>query len=66
MDNYIKLNKHLPDLPCADYVIKNHGYELGDMQQKLIKTVEEQALYIISLQNQIDELKIQMNASKSK
>jgi len=66
MDNYIKLNKHLPDLPCADDVIKNHGYELGDMQQKLIKTVEEQALYIISLQNQIDELKIQMNASKSK
>ena len=66
MANFIKLNKHLPDLPCADDVIKNQGYELGDMQQKLIKTVEEQALYIINLQKQIDELKALINASNNK
>jgi len=66
LDNYIKLNKHLPNLPCADDVVKNQGYELGDMQLKLIRTVEEQALYIISLQKQIDELKEQINAPLNK
>jgi len=66
LDNFIKLNKHLPYLPCADDVIKNQGYELGDMQLKLIRTVEEQSLYIINLQKQIDELKEQINASEKK
>lgn len=66
LDNYIKLNNHLPHLPCADDVVKNHGYELGDMQLKLIRTVEEQTLYIISLQKQIDELKEQINAPLNK
>ena len=30
---------------------------MGAMQTKLLEKVEEQALYIISLQQQIDELK---------
>jgi len=62
VDTFITKNKHLPNLPSAAEVKKNEGFDLGDMQQKLIKTVEEQTLYIISLQKQIDAMKIQMNA----
>lgn len=57
LDSCIKLNKHLPDMPSAEEIKKNEGFELGDMQQKLIKTIEEQTLYIIELQKQLDELK---------
>jgi hypothetical protein len=57
LENYIKLNKHLPGMPSAEEIKKNDGFEVGDMQQKLTKTVEEQALYIIQLQKQIDEMR---------
>lgn len=56
LDSLIKLNKHLPGLPSAKEIENNQGFELGDMQIKLLKTIEEQSLYIISLQKQIDIL----------
>lgn len=57
LDRFIKQNKHLPGMPSADEVCQNEGIELGSMQVKLLEKVEEQALYIISLQKQIDELR---------
>jgi hypothetical protein len=56
-DKFINDNKHLPNLPSSEEVQKNGGVELGKMQTKLLEKIEEQALYIISLQKQIDELK---------
>jgi hypothetical protein len=47
----------LPGIPSATEIKKNEGFEVGDMQKKLIKVVEEQALYIIDLQKQLDEVK---------
>jgi hypothetical protein len=61
LENYLIINKHLPDMPAADAIQKNEGFEVGDLQTKLLKTVEEQTLYIISLQKQIDEMKKKMN-----
>jgi hypothetical protein len=57
LENYINNNKHLPGIPSAIEIEKNEGFEVGDMQKKLIKVVEEQALYIIDLQKQLDEVK---------
>lgn len=57
LENYIKINKHLPDMPSAKEVEKSNGYEVGDMITKIVKQNEEQALYIIEQQKQIDELK---------
>jgi hypothetical protein len=57
LENYININKHLPGIPSAQEIKQNEGFEVGDMQQKLTKVVEEQALYIIDLQKQLDELK---------
>lgn len=57
LDQYIKSNKHLPGIPSAEEIAKNEGMELGAMQAKLLEKVEEQALYIIELQKQINEMK---------
>lgn len=56
LKDYIEVNRHLPGIPSEKEIIEN-GYELGDMQQRLLKLTEEQALYIISLQKQLDEQK---------
>jgi len=60
LKNFISKNKHLPDMPSAAEINKNKGFELGDMQKKLVKKVEEQTLYILDLQKQLDEMKKQI------
>ena len=61
--NYVQENKHLPDMPSANEMVKN-GVSMGDMQVKLLQKVEELTLYVIelnkkneSLEKQIKELK---------
>lgn len=49
---YLKTNRHLPGLPSAAQVEARQGVELGDMQRKLVQVVEEQALYILQLEEQ--------------
>jgi len=63
LEQYIKQNHHLPEIPSAKEVQEN-GINLGDMQGKLLLKIEELTLYILQqekkmtdLQNQIDELK---------
>jgi len=53
---YIKENSRLPNIPSAQEV-EEEGVELGEMQSKLLLKIEELTLYILDLQNQIDELK---------
>lgn len=60
LKTFIALNKHLPDMPTAQEIEDNNGVEIGEMQTILLKKVEEQTLYILDLQKQIDELKAQM------
>jgi hypothetical protein len=58
VENFIKENKHLPNIPSAEE-FKTNGYKLGDMDEMLLRKIEEMTLYIIELQKQIDELKQQ-------
>jgi len=44
--NYIQENKHLPNIPSAEEVIKN-GIALGDMNKKFLEKIEELTLYTI-------------------
>ncbi len=60
LETYIAKNKHLPDIPSAAEV-KEKGLDLGDMDAALLKKVEEQTLYIIDLQKQINEMQLQNN-----
>ena len=64
LEDFIKINKHLPGIPSANEIENNEGFEVGAMQQKLLEKIEEQSLYIINLQKQIDELKKLVNENK--
>lgn len=64
LKHHIQTENHLPGIPSATEVENNKGYELGQMQQKLLEKIEELTLYVIQLndenkklQQQIDELK---------
>ncbi len=64
LEAYLTKHKHLPEIPGAGDVAANGGFEVGDMQTKLLKKIEEQTLYIISLQKQLDELKTLVKSNK--
>ncbi len=66
LSEYIKINRHLPGLLSAEEIEKNEGFEVGEMQRKLLEKVEEQTLYIIALQKQIDDLKVIVENKKEK
>jgi len=55
LENYIKNNNHLPEMPSAKEVREN-GIEVGDTQVLLLKKIEELTLYIIDQQKRIDRL----------
>jgi hypothetical protein len=52
---YIKLNKHLPDIPSTAEVTKN-GIDLAETQALLLQKVEELTLYVIEQDKQIQKL----------
>lgn len=63
LELYLKKNKHLPDIPSVNE-FREKGQNLGEMQDLLLRKIEELSLYIISqnkkieiLQNEINEIK---------
>lgn len=56
LEDYIKANKHLPDMPAAKEVSEN-GIDLGEMNKILLKKIEELTLHMINQQKEINELK---------
>jgi hypothetical protein len=56
VEQFIKKNKHLPEIPSAQEIQKN-GLSVGEIQTKMMQKIEELTLYVIELQKQIDELK---------
>jgi len=63
VEGFIKDNKHLPDIPCANDVVKN-GVDLGAMDALLLRKIEELTLYVIQQQKEIEELKAQQRSDK--
>jgi hypothetical protein len=53
-ENYIKQNKHLPDVPSATEVEQN-GVKVGEMEAILLKKIEELTLLMIEQGKQIQE-----------
>jgi hypothetical protein len=56
VENFIKENKHLPDVPSTSEVTKN-GIDLAETQALLLQKIEELTLYVIQQQKEIDKLK---------
>ncbi len=55
-EQFIKENKHLPEVPSAKEVQTN-GIELGQMNAMLLKKIEELTLYLIELKKDNEKIK---------
>ena len=55
LERFIKLNKHLPDIPQAK-IVEKEGLSLKEMNQLMMQKIEELTLYIIELNKRIEEL----------
>jgi hypothetical protein len=64
LEDFIILNKHLPNLPAAEQV-KKEGFDLGDMNRRLLEKIEELTLYIIQQDKKLGALQKQVNAIKT-
>ncbi|QQR85752.1 MAG: SprB repeat-containing protein [Flavobacteriales bacterium] len=57
---YIAPNHHLPTMPRGADVEAEGGIEVGDLQLRLVRTVEEQALYILQLEERLRAMDLRM------
>jgi len=71
-EDFIKKNKHLPEIPSANEVDAN-GINLGEMNSKLLQKIEELTLHLISqnktqqaLINDVIQLKSEIKQLKAK
>lgn len=55
VEQYVQANSHLPEIPSAAEV-KEKGMNMGDMQNQLLKKVEELTLYVIQQDKRIQAL----------
>ncbi len=55
LDAYIKTHKHLPEIPSAKE-FKENGYSVGEMDDLLLRKIEELTLYILELETRLKEL----------
>ena len=60
LEQYIRRYNHLPEVPTAADVEKK-GLNLGEMDNVLLKKIEELTLYIIDQQKEIDSMKYRLN-----
>lgn len=56
IEEFIKENKHLPEVPSANEIEKN-GLMLAEMNMALLKKIEEMTLYIIEMKKENEEMK---------
>lgn len=60
LQNYVKQNSHLPEIPSAQEVEEN-GVNVAEMQKLLLKKIEELTLYTIEQQRLIESLQERIN-----
>jgi hypothetical protein len=58
LQDYIECNNHLPNVPTTEEVLKN-GNNTGETDRILLEKIEELSLYIIHINEQLKELKIE-------
>lgn len=65
LDNYIKTNKHLPEIASAKQM-QEDGINLSEMNIKLLQKIEEMTLYLIQQNKDMDVLKAQIKTLSEK
>ena len=56
VEKFVTKNKHLPGMPDAQSLIAN-GWQVGEMNNKLLEKVEELTLYLIEMNKELDQVK---------
>jgi len=64
VEDYIKQNSHLPEIPSAKEIEKN-GLMLAEMNMNLLKKIEELTLYMIEQNKEVKELREENKILKS-
>jgi hypothetical protein len=54
VEDYLTKNKHLPDVPSAEEMVKN-GMDVAKMNALLLRKIEELTLYVIDLKKKFNE-----------
>lgn len=65
LEAFVKENKHLPNIPSAEEVVKE-GIDMAKMDAKLLEKIEELSLYIIQLKKENVELVKRMEKIETK
>ena len=60
IEDYIKQHKHLPEIQSAAE-FKETGYNIGDMDNSLLKKIEELTLYLIEIKRENEVLKARID-----
>jgi len=63
-EKHIRDKGHLPDIPSAEEV-KANGVDLGEMNAKLLKKIEELTLHLINQDKEISEQKRKIDQNRS-
>jgi len=56
LEKSIRQNRHLPNIPSAAEVTAEKGFDLGDINRRLLEKVEELTLYIIQINKENKEM----------
>jgi hypothetical protein len=64
VEAYIQENKHLPNVPSAEEVVKT-GIDMAKMDAKLLEKIEELTLYMIELKKENEAMKIEIEKLKN-
>ena len=65
VEKYIKIIKHLPDIPSANYV-KSNGIDIGNNEALLLKKIEELTLYLIQQNKLMEQQQVEIDILKRK
>jgi hypothetical protein len=65
LEQFLNQNKHLPNFPSAEEVVKN-GIDVAKMDAKLLEKIEELTLYLIQLNKKVEALSKETEALKAR
>jgi hypothetical protein len=65
VEQWVRQHNHLPGIPSSAEV-EAGGFELGDMQRRLLEKVEELTLYAIEQNKRIEQLEQKLGANQRK
>lgn len=63
--SYLNENSHLPGIPSAAEVEEQGGVEVGDLQVRMLRALEEQGLYILQLEERLKAAEERLNTSNT-